>query len=91
MGAVARVSLIAGLESSLGGVILAALGSGVGGTASGDLTFSTLGTFTSSTGTWTGVEGMARIISDAAGIVAMWTSTEAAMQEYKIRSSIADG
>jgi hypothetical protein len=89
-GAEAGVSIVSGLESSLGAVIVAALGLGVGagGEASGDLSSSTPGAFTSSTGTWTGVEGMARIISDAAEMVAMWSNTEAAMQEYKIRSSI---
>jgi hypothetical protein len=50
------------------------------------LTSATRGTLTSSMGTCTDVEGNARIISDAAGIVAMWISNETKIQEYKIRS-----
>ena len=87
-GARADVAIISGLESSLGAVIFAALDldGGDGGEASSVLASSTLGTFTRSIGTCTGVAGIARIIRDAAGIVTMWTSNEASTQEYKIRS-----
>ena len=79
---ISSLVLPSGFESSLGDVSLAALGLGVvgRGKASGVLTLSTLGRFASSIGTWTGVEGVVRIINDAVGIVSTWTSNDAATQ-----------